>query len=94
MAALPAEVGRNKFDEFCWRRGLELKPVADALGCSIETVRRIRLPFSHPDRRVPNDELMPRIVNFTQGLVGPPDFYPPHLLLGADVGRRGLAEEV
>lgn len=93
MAALPALIGRNKFDEWCWLRGLELKPIADALGCSVETVRRIRLPFSHRDRRVPNDDLMPRIVTFTHGMVGPPDFYPPHLLRSEAADRAAATAE-
>ena len=80
MTQSPAEVGRNKFDEWCWRRDLELKPVAAALGCSIETVRKLRLPFTDLNRRVPKTELAQRIFDFTQGEVTPADFYPPHLV--------------
>lgn len=82
-----AEIGRNKFDEWCWRRGLTLEPVAEAIGCSIETVRKIRLPFSDDNRRVPGKELAERIVRFTAGAVTPADFYPSHLLRGAGEDR-------
>lgn len=75
MAEPPAEIGRNKFDEWCWRRGIELKPTAEALGCSIETVRLIRLPFTDPRRRVPAEDLMQRIYEYTRGAVVPADFY-------------------
>lgn len=87
MTQPPAEVGRNKFDEWCWKRNLELKPVAEAIGCSIETVRKIRLPFSDAKRRVPGKELAERIVAFTDGAVTPADFYPPHLLRGVSADQ-------
>jgi hypothetical protein len=92
MAKTPAEIGRNKFDEWCWKRGLELKPLDAELGCSTETVRRIRLPFSDPGRRVPCDELMARIVEYTGREIGPADFYPPHLR-GAGAPDPGLSAE-
>lgn len=80
MIQPPPEVGRNKFDEWCWRRGLELKPLAEALGCSIETVRKIRLPFSDAGRRVPRQQLVERIVAYTNGEIVAADFYPAHLI--------------
>jgi len=75
----PPEIGRNRFDEWCWRRGIELKPAAAALGVSIETIRKIRMPFSDDRRRVPVKELAERIYDYTGGAVVPADFYPPHM---------------
>lgn len=86
----PAEIGRNEFDEWCWRRGLTLQQVADGLASvaaerglpgapSHEHVRKIRLPFSDPARRVPAAELAELIYLFTGGAVVGAHFYPPHL---------------
>lgn len=85
MDCKPPEIGRNKFDEWCWRRGVELREAAKSLDISIETVRRIRLPFSHKARRVPSAELAERIFAYTGGDVGPADFYPAHLRSGEPV---------
>lgn len=67
MVQAPSEIGRNEFDTWCWRRGLELREVQDGLSCaaqeikrksgrelkvpSIETIRLIRLPFSAGEKR-------------------------------------------
>lgn len=85
MSPAPAEIDRNKFDEWCWRRGIELREAALALGCSAEQVRLMRLPFGHERRRVPNQELMARIVAWTEGAVCAADFYPPHMRGGQPV---------
>lgn len=95
MAKPPAEIGRNKFDEWCWRRGLDLRGVSDALrqgaialgrdpklAPSIETVRLIRLPFTDPRRRVPAEPLIALIYAWTGGEIIPADFYPPQLQPG------------
>lgn len=95
MSQTLAEVGRNEFDEWCWRRGLDLKDVVAGLAqasvrlaqddgkdrCvpSIETVRRIRLPFSDPNRRVPAAELVELIHAYTDGAVIAAHFYPQNV---------------
>lgn len=75
----PPPQPRPKLAWFIFERGLELKVVASALGCSYEQVRLICLPFSDDRRRVPGAGLMERIVAWTDGVVQPIDFYPPHL---------------
>ena len=95
MQATPREIGRNEFDDWCWRRGLDLRGVAAGLRAtaerlertdgaprrvpSVETIRRVRLPFSHADRRVPATEMMELIKAFTGGEITPAHFYPPHI---------------
>jgi hypothetical protein len=91
----PNEIGRNEFDEWCWRRGLELRDVVDGLALvaarltretgrvvvapSVETVRRIRMPFSDARRRVPSSDLIAMIKEYTGGAVVPAHFYPENL---------------
>lgn len=76
MSIPPPEIGRNEFDEWCWRRGLDLRQAAEPLGVSIETVRRIRLPFTDPARRVPSKDLAERIYDYTAGAILPAHFFP------------------
>lgn len=86
------DVGRNLFDEWCWRRNLTLNQVVALLRAaaedlraevgrdlsvpSYETVRLVRLPFSDAARRVPGKDLMILITHMTGQEVQPADFYP------------------
>jgi hypothetical protein len=79
VATTPQPLPRPALARFIWERDLDLKTVGDALGCSYEQVRRICLPFGDTRRRVPAEELMARIVKWTNGEVKPVDFYSPHL---------------
>lgn len=79
MTQPPQEIGRNEFDEWCWRRGIDLRAGAEALDASVETIRLIRLPFSDPKRRVPAKDLAERIYAFTSGVVIPAHFFPPSM---------------
>lgn len=95
MPGTPEEIGRNEFDEWCWRRGLQLRDIVDGLRVaalaicretgrelrvpSIETVRLICLPFSDPRRRVPGGEVLELIHRFTAGAILAAHFYPAHL---------------
>lgn len=95
MNETPPDIGRSPFDEWCWRRGLELRDVADGLALaavdirrqtgreirapSIETVRRIRLPFTDGARRVPASDVVELIHRFTAGEITAGSFYPEHL---------------
>lgn len=108
MAGTPDEIGRNEFDEWCWRRGLDLRAVSDGLklvaarlsrdtgrlyrGPSLETVRWIRLPFSDPRRRVPGEDVLELIRHYTGGAILPAHFYPPHLR-GAPAAEAPSAPE-
>lgn len=87
MALEPKKpIPRPKFAQFIWERGLELREVGDAIGCSHEMVRRMGLPFGHPRRRVPGEDLMASIVKWSDGEIRPSDFYPPELS-GAQTGE-------
>jgi hypothetical protein len=77
-------VARPKFAAFIWERQMELKAVAEAIGCSHEQVRLMSLPFGHPRRRVPGEALMGRIVRWTDGEITPADFYPANLTVPAE----------
>lgn len=79
MTQPPPEIGRNEFDEWCWRRGIDLRAAADALDASVETIRLIRLPFSDSRRRVPAKELAERIFAYTAGDIVPAHFFPPNM---------------
>jgi hypothetical protein len=75
----PNPVPRPKLASYIWARGMELKAVGDAIDCSHEHVRRMCLPFGDPNRRVPAEDLMARIVAWTDGEIRPADFYPADL---------------
>ena len=79
IQAPPQPIDRPALARFIWERMLSLADAGDELGSSYEQVRRICLPFGHEDRRVPNADLMERIVAWTGGEVRPRDFYPAHL---------------
>lgn len=65
-----------KFDIWCHQRGLKLREIAKALGCSPEAVRRYRLPFTDVRRRTPRPEVVNRVILWTGGEVQAWDWYP------------------
>lgn len=67
---------RPKLAQWMWLRGLRAKDGADALDCGVELVRRLCLPFGDPLRRIPSERMMLQIQAWTDGDVGPADFYP------------------
>lgn len=77
MIFAPHTIGRCPLDRFCWERGLELSDKAAAWECSTEHARRICLPFGHPDRKVPQPDIVARIYQWSRGEIGAADHYPP-----------------
>jgi len=77
----PKPLSRSKFDHWCWLRGLKLSEIGEAVGCKPERARRMRLPFGDPLRVIPDEAEMSRIAEFTEGEIGPSDFY---LLSGSE----------
>lgn len=73
----PTPVARPAFAAWIFERDLTLHQVGEAIGCSAEQVRRICLPFDHPNRRIPDVERMTAIVRFTAGEITVESFYPP-----------------
>lgn len=74
----PEPVVRPKLAHFIWSRNLDWREAGKQLGMSGEGVRAICLPFGDPKRRIPRPRTMKRIGEWTQGEVGPADFYPPN----------------
>ena len=56
-------------------RRLTLEAAGRELGCARETLRRYELPAGHPEFRVPPPDMMDRIWRWSDGQVGPADFY-------------------
>lgn len=84
----PDPVCHPQFALWCFERRLKLREIAEALKpCSIETARRIQLPFGDENRRIPQPDLMNRIVTWTDGAVQPASFYPSAEVLEAINGR-------
>jgi hypothetical protein len=79
----PPLIARNGFDEWALRRDLSNTTLADELGCSPEAVRRLRLPFGHPNRNEPSPRTLEKILRYTRGEIGRDAFTPPHLRGGA-----------
>lgn len=91
MEAPPPIIPRPALALWLWLRGLALKEGGLLFGCSHEQVRAICLPFADPLRRVPNTELVERIVAATQGEIRPADFYPARLSGAAEADPVGAA---
>ncbi len=70
-------------------RGLMAKDAAEPLGVNKQTVRRFCLPFGNPERRVPDEEMLRKIVVWTDGAVTAESFYPPELT--RDAGAEASA---
>lgn len=91
MEAPPPIIPRPSLALWLWLRGLTLKGGGLLFGCSHEQVRAICLPFNDPLRRVPDTELLERIVRATAGEVRPADFYPARLNGSAEADAVGAA---
>ena len=87
MSQPPAPIDRPKLAHWMFVRGLKPKDGATPLGCTAQTVRRLCLPFGHPERRIPDEAQLERIVSWTDGEVTAPDFYPARLngRVGSDI---------
>lgn len=81
---------RPRFALWLWQRDILLRKAGEALECSYEQVRVICLPFDDPNRRVPSEALIERIVEYTGGEITAADFYPPHLVRQAVQGEAVL----
>lgn len=79
-----------KFANWCDARRLKLRVIAEALGCSHETARRLQFEFGNPRRCIPDEALMDRIVIWTQGEIQPNDFYPSASIVVA-MAKRAVA---
>lgn len=75
----PAVVPKPELALWIWQRGLSLKRAGELFGCSYEQVRLMCLPFADQARRVPDTDLMRRIIDATAGEIGLKHFYPPEL---------------
>lgn len=75
MDRIPAPKRRPFFALLLFEAGVDYQQAAKALASSRETIRLVCLPFEDPRRRVPNRQLMGRIVAWTAGRVRPADFY-------------------
>jgi len=64
--------------------------VARAFGRSREWVRRVCLPFGHPDRLTPSEKDVVAAYEWSRGEIGPADWYPP----GLSANLSGLPEEL
>ena len=60
-----------------FERDLRAPHAARALEVSEQHIHNITRPFDDPRRKMPSPALMQRISAWTQGAVGPADFYPP-----------------
>lgn len=84
MAEAPTPILRPKLAHWLFERDVSPAAAAAALKCSKQTILNITQPFSSTTRTVPHQDLLGRIVEWTDGEVGAADFYPPHLNGRAD----------
>ena len=77
MQTAPSPDPRPKLAQYLFDRGMTYREASVPLETTHETVRRMCLPFSDPQRRVPRPPLMTRIQAWTQGEISPADFYQP-----------------
>lgn len=79
MNETPKPQPRPAFAQWMFERSLKLREAGDALGCSAETVRRMCLPFGDPGRRIPDETMMGRVLEYTSGAITASDWYQPAL---------------
>jgi hypothetical protein len=79
MSTIPDPVERPALARWMWDRKLKPRHAEAPLGITGEQVRRYCLEFGHPDRAIPPQAVLERIVAWTQGAITAADFYPPHL---------------
>lgn len=79
MSKPPEPVERPKLARWMWDRKLKPRDAEGPLEVSAEMVRKYCLEFGHPDRAVPGDQVLARIVSWTGGDIAERDFYPPHI---------------
>lgn len=72
-------IDRPKLAHWMWVRDLTPADAAQAVDCSEQAIRNICRPFGHPQRAIPREPLMERILRWTKGDVAAPDYYPPAL---------------
>lgn len=74
---------RSKFATWIGQRALTFVTVGAVIGVGPQQVRHYCRAWTDTKRQVPRQEVLERIVAWTQGEVTAADFYPPHLN-GAD----------
>ena len=79
MRTPPSPVARPKLASWLFDRGINNAAAAEALGCSEQTIINWCKAFGEPERTVPREDAMERIVAWTAGAVTAGDFYPAHL---------------
>lgn len=79
MGPAPEPILKPKLAGWMFDRSISAQAAAGVLGCSKQTVLNINKAFTDATRSVPRDDLMARIVDWTEGEVTAADFYPPHL---------------
>lgn len=75
---------KPKLAHWMFERDIKPPAAAERLQVSPVQVRRYLLPFGDAERQVPGEDVLARIIEWTDGAVTAGDFYPPHLN-GADV---------
>ncbi len=91
MAEIP-RVLRPRLAGWIFDRAITRRAAAAALECSYDSLRRYCLPFGDPERRIPDEQTIARIVAWTEGDLSAADFYPAHLAGRAAVETVGAAE--
>lgn len=81
---------KPKLARWMFERNISAQTAAGLLGCSTQTIRNITRDFGDSRRTVPHEDLLGRIVAWTEGEIVAADFYPPHLN-GVDLGNAEVA---
>lgn len=83
----PPPANRPKFWRFCRERELTTRQIMEIFDRSDEWVRLVCLPFHDNKRRIPDQADIERIYMWSQGAIGPQDWYPPSLNAPAEQAR-------
>lgn len=79
MRSPPAPIARPKLAAWLFERGISNAAAAKVLNTSEQSVTNWCKPFGDPERAVPREAALERIVEWTEGSVTAGDFYPSHL---------------
>lgn len=86
-------VERPALAHWMWERGFKPRHAEQFLKVSKQSIRRYCMPFGNAERRIPSEDVMGRIVAWTNGAVTPADFYPPAFRPSGDIDVHVRARE-
>lgn len=91
-AKAPPPVERPRLAIWLHERGLVYGDITSICGVGREQIRRYCLPFGDPMHVTPPRGVIESVHAYTNGEIGPADWYPSRLSQSADVALAGAVQ--